>query len=687
MTEQARARDGSTTPYIVAIFLGSALLFLIEPIAGKRILPLLGGSAAVWTACLVFYQLALLLGYFMAHWMSTRLRPRAQSGVYVGLLLASLLQLLVASRAGLSADAVHPIVSVLLLLAELIGLPFVTLAASGPLLQAWCARTTDNPHPYRLYVVSNVGSLLGLLVYPWLIEPRATLHAQSTILTVGLALLAVVGAVIARGLASLPMSDGPSDATSNAADRDRPSTIALWVSLAACGSLLLSAVTIYISQNVATIPLLWIIPLVAYLLSFIVAFSNERWHPRPVVLALAAIATAGAAYRQDQGDLYVRVPAVVAIYCGALFAICLFCHSELYRRRPPAARLTAFYFWLAAGGALGAILVGIVAPMVLFGNYELLIGFAFAALLAFFTTWASGWPARYFWGISTLFLGGLVVRAVRMDIAGSIARERNFYGTLFVHERENVAFNATMRTLYHGVIEHGQQVYRADLDTAPTTYYGHPSGVGLAIDHCCDGRPRRIGVIGLGTGTLAAYGRPGDVIRFYDINPAVEPIARGMFTYLRKSKAAIDVVNGDARVSLAREAPQNYDVLAIDAFSGDAIPVHLITTEALDVYRRHLAAGGVIAFHVSNRYLDLAPVVKQLADHAGMKSLLIATLDVDKYDLFGADWVLVTENGALLQSIASATKDTETIKPIQGLRLWTDDYNSLLPIIKLRKAN
>lgn len=672
----------SSARYPIAIFLGSSLLFLIEPIAGKRILPLLGGSAAVWTACLVFFQLALLLGYFAAHWLNTRVPARAQAGVYVVLLVASLIQLMIAIRLRLHADSSHPITSVLLLLTLLIGLPFVTLSASGPLLQAWCARTTSHPQPYRLYIVSNVGSLLALLVYPWLIEPRATIREQAILLAIGLALLLAVGVLIAMpvGRSGIGAADAPS------AGNARPMSAwlrTLWVMLALCGSLLLSAITNHISQNVATFPLLWIVPLVLYLLSFVIAFSDERWHPRPVVLGLAVIGLAVAGHQLYQGDLGVSVPRLIATYCGALFVLCVFCHSELYRRRPAPAHLTAFYFYLAAGGALGAILVGVVAPMTLSGNYELVIGLTLAAVLGVAVTWESGWVPRGFWTGVALILSWLGHRQVTDDRRNTFERERNFYGTLHVTQIYDPFYVASVRTLYHGPIEHGQQVFRKDLAETPTTYYGRGSGVGLAVGLCCQNRPHRIGVIGLGTGTMAAYGRPGDVIRFYDINPAVEGIAKRDFTYVRNSGAKVDVVIGDARVSLAAEPPQNFDVLAVDAFSGDAIPVHLITAEALDVYRRHLAPGGVVAFHISNRYIDLAPVVQQLADHAGIKAVQISSDDDTQLDVFSSDWVLVTNNTDLV-TVLEKHKDHEKITIPSRLRLWTDDYNSLLPVLRLK---
>jgi SAM-dependent methyltransferase len=669
--------------FAAAIFLSSALLFLLEPIAGKRLLPLLGGSAAVWTACLVFFQSALLLGYYLAHWLITRTTPATQRRAYLGLLALSVVQLGVATRIELAADAMYPISSVMWMLTAMIGVAFVTLAVTSPLLQTWYVNARG-VQPYRLYAISNVGSLLSLLVYPWLIEPRASMRSQTIGMTIGVALLVLVAAAVAYTARRAVAVETP--VVEAEGGDDGPRQRVFWILLAACGSLLLSATTNHISQNVATIPLLWIVPLVAYLLSFVVAFMDERWRPRWLVLVVAAAGLGMVGYRQYKGDLRVPVPITVGIYCAALYAVCLFLHSELYRRRPAPARLTTFYFCLAFGGALGAVLVGIVAPMVLPGNYELMGGLFFAALLGFVATWRSGWWLRSATAAAAVAMGWLLVDQVHAYQGDVLTRVRNFYGTLKVDQDTSATYKAVMRTLHHGIIEHGQQIFRVDLDTAPTTYYGHASGAGMAIDLCCPGRSRRIGVIGLGTGTLAAYGRPGDVIRFYDINPAVEPIARRYFTYLRHSRARVEVVLGDARVSLEHEAPQQYDVIAVDAFTGDAIPVHLITSEALALYRRHLRPGGVVAFHVSNRYLDLAPVVRQLADHAGMRSILISNGDDLPHDVFTSDWVLVSANNSLFDLLAFS-KDKDSIPVPPALRRWTDDYNSLLPILRRRHSD
>jgi SAM-dependent methyltransferase len=678
VTVSAIERPRTFTKYAAAIFLSSALLFLIEPIAGKRILPLLGGSAAVWTACLVFFQCALLLGYFTAHWLVTRASDRVQISTYLGLLLLSLVQLIVAPE--LTASSAHPIATVLWLLAISIGIPFVTLSATSPLLQAWYARTEGSSRPYRLYSVSNIGSMLALIVYPWLVEPRLSVLEQVTALVAGFVLLGVVCAAIAFSSRNSAMPIESVASWTDTLERGtRPSDRMLWVALAACGSLLLSAITNHISQNVATIPLLWVVPLIAYLLSFVVAFAGERWRPRFLMIALGAVGLAAAAYLLYKGILSIPIRRAAALFCASLFCMCLFLHSELYRLRPAARDLTSFYFYVAAGGAIGAILVGVIAPSVLPGNYELGFGFACVGILGLVVTWSMGWLARSVSLCTTVVMIGIIVGQVRNDHTNNVMRVRNFYGTLHVTEAEDGVLASKERTLYNGVISHGQQIFRVALCETPTTYYGRQSGVGLAIDMCCVGRPRRIGVIGLGAGTIAAYGQPGDTIRFYDINPAVEGIARSKFRYLRDSHAKVDVVIGDARVSLANEAPQRYDVIAVDAFSGDAIPVHLIDAQALDVYRRHLAPGGIVAFHVSNRYLNLKPVVAQIAAREGMKVAYISNDGDDPKDVWSSDWVLVTANEQFL-SDSTIVAATSPIDSIPGLRLWTDDYNSLLPI-------
>ena len=672
----ARARS-----YALAIFLGSTLLFLLEPIAAKRLVPLLGGSAAVWTACLVFFQTALLLGYYVAHLLVTRTGLRTQVTAYIGLLALSVLQLVLAVDPTLRADVERPIASVLWMLSSLIGLPFVTLSATSPLLQAWFARTapSDRGDAYRLFAISNLGSIVALLAYPWLIEPRLTLRAQTILVTVVLALLAVLAGVIGASVRNVA-DDG--HAAMPAESPAAPATRLLWLALAACASLLLAATTTHISQNVAALPLVWILPLVAYLLSFVVAFSARAWLPRWLVVSLAIAGLLLSADLVERGVLAVRIIPATAAFCGALFFLCLFLHRELYLRRPAPRQLTSFYLHVAAGGALGAVLVGIVAPLVLKGNYDVAIGLLLTTVLGLVVAWPGRRVMRVVWALLLVDQIALVASQVDND-SDAVVQVRNFYGTLRVTQ-EHAPPRPDVRSLYHGVIVHGRQVFRLDWRRMPNTYYARTSGLGLAFDQCCAGRPRRVGVIGLGTGTVATYGNRGDTIRFYEINEAVEDIAKTYFTYLGDSPAVVQIVRGDARVSLAAESPQRYDVLVVDAFSGDAIPAHLLTAQALEVYRRQLAAGGIIAFNVSNDFLALAPVLEQLARHAGMQAVRVIDHEDPSRGVFDSEWVLITTNAGFVADPAIARARTPIEVPA-GLRLWTDDYSSLFPIIKLRQ--
>lgn len=696
-----------TLLFATAIFLGSFLLFLIEPIAGKRLLPLLGGSAAVWTTCLVFFQTALLLGYACAHWLATRLPAKSQALTYSGLLVLALAQAVFNLHPRLHSSTLHPIMSVFVLLTTLIGLPFVVLSATNPLLQSWYSRsfakaaaggtTTESvvevmAPPYRLFALSNFGSLLALVVYPWFMEPRLSLGEQTAAWLAGFVLFAVACIAIVwstgnrRGAAAEasvrrmePQIVGDDDPPPRASQR------LLWLLLPACGSVLLCAFTNYLSQNVAPIPLLWIVPLIAYLLSFVCAFNGDRLYPRKVMLPVVCLflaALSAMIYFADR--ITTPIWFTVLFYCFSLFLFCLGCHAELYRLRPSPRHATSFYLLIAAGGALGSVFVGIVAPLVFRAYYELLCGLVFLTVLLLAVSWRAGVLPRLFWTVATAGIVVVAVLQVRANAHGAMDQLRNFYGTLRVTEELESATTAYTRTLYHGTIQHGTQVFSDELRMTPTTYYGHDSGVGLALDLCCAGRPRRVGVIGLGTGTLAAYGRKGDVFRFYDINPLVEKIAQTRFTYVRETPAKVEIVSGDARLSLAAEPPERYDVLAIDAFSGDAIPVHLLTREAIQLYLHHLRPDGILAVHVSNQYLDLPPVLLQEAKNAGLKSLLVESEENEDIGVYSSDWVLLTRNTDFLgmQQVADAGKP---IAPLPGLRLWTDDYNSLLPLLKHQK--
>jgi predicted membrane-bound spermidine synthase len=686
--------------YGFAIFLGSFLLFLVEPMAARRLLPRLGGSAAVWVTCLIFFQSALLLGYLAAHAVATRLRPRAQIAIYGVLLLLCLGQTLAISNLDLHASTAHPILSVFWLLGALIGLPFTVLSMNAPLLQAWhSAHAGAGSSSYKLYALSNLGSLLALAAYPLLLEPRLGLHAQATLWRAGLVLFIVICAVIFTRLwnfrqevISVVSADASllipaSTETSKLRNPETWKPVFLWLLLAACGSWLLCAITNHLNQDVAAVPLLWMLPLIAYLLSFVWTFSGERFYPRKWILLLMPLLLAALGYLLYQTDLTVGRGWLVFFFCVALLLCCVLCHGELYRRRPAPARLTAFYLTVAAGGMLGSIFVGIIAPVVFAANYELGGALVFLALLLLVLLWRNGTGWRLLWSATLVVVAILAVRQVLGERADAIAQARSFYGSLRILELPAAAANAPnqrTRALFHGTVLHGAEYFAGP--QAATPFYGSNTGPAMAIDFCCPNRSRRIGVIGLGAGSLAAYAHSGDTIRFYEIDPLIVKMARDYFTYMRASPAKVEVVLGDGRISLSQElangTSQNFDVLAIDAFSGGAIPVHLLTREAIELYRRHLRPGGILAINITNVYLDLAPIVAAQAVQAGLQARYFES-DVSYPGGYVVDWILLTDNRDFL-----ARPEIQRGLPIStraNLRLWTDDYNSLFPVFSLRR--
>jgi hypothetical protein len=670
--------------FATTIFLGAFLLFLIEPLFAKLILPWFGGSAAVWATCLVFFQTALLLGYFYADATTRRLTPKRQSAMHTGLLVVSLFWLSIAPESFWRAHVrVDPAWRILGLLTFSIGLPFVLLSATSPLLQTWYARRASGRSPYHLFALSNCASLLALLSFPFLIEPRLSSRQQSILWSSVYALFAICCSLTAwysRSNATNTFALNQSPAATE--ERTPPSyrTKLLWLSLSACGSMMLLAVTNHLSENVAPVPLLWVLPLALYLLSFALVFAKRSFYSRWFVARLLAVSLGCAGCAIYDSSITHAIQISVPLFCAALFVICFFCHGELVQRKPAAHYLTSFYLTIALGGALGAVCVGLLAPHILSGVYELPIVLLLAAILGSVVLWQAGWSARIFWlGVSGAMCAVLVwnVRTTRED---TVAMMRNFYGALRIQDFK-VGRALPYRSLVHGTIQHGAQYLTFPENRNPTTYYGRKSGVGLALRFCCGDRPKRVGVIGLGAGTLAAYGKPGDSFRFYEINPQVIEVANGWFTFLKQSPAKSEVILGDARLSLESEPSQQFDVLAVDAFSGDAIPVHLLTREAFAVYFRHLKPDGILAVHTSNTYLNLAPVVKLLAEDAGYATRFIASEEDPLMMISSADWVLVTRNQRFL-NVPETSVGGENIVVLSGLRLWTDDYNNLFDILR-----
>ena len=668
-----------------AVFLASFLLFLVEPIAAKQLLPVLGGSAAVWITCLVFFQTALLCGYVYAHWLSRR----SHWNLHLILLVVAVASAIAWSVRSMDAasQAEHPVTAIFVALGLSIGLPFLMLSTTSPLLQVWWARLRGGGIPYRLYALSNLASLLALGLYPALIEPHLTLRAQRLAWCGGFATFALLDAVLTWKTRAVTRANiGPKDPSVAEDELDVPRAPLrhklLWVLLPMGAAMQLSAVTSYLTANVAAIPLLWILPLAVYLSTLILAFQFPRLLPRGILTRFLIVMLAGLGYMLSNVDASVPMSIAILFFLIEVFFACLFCHTEAYALRPGrASESTLFYLLFAAGGALGSSLIALAAPLLFSFNYDLTLTFLVTALLALAVTWNGGWSQRLLWSVAAVMMAALVFMVHRAYEHNTIVSMRNFYGSLRVKQDHGYP-GATRRVLANGTIEHGTQIFGTDaLRKMPTTYYAEDSGVGLAMRFCCEGRARNIGVIGLGAGTLAAYGHAGDRIRFYEINPAVQPIAGNLFTYIRDSGARVDVVEGDARASLAREAPQYFDVLVVDAFSGDAIPLHLLTTEAVTLYRRHLAPGGILAFHISNQHVNLGPAVALLAKAAGMTARIVSSPSNDDRGEFSATWALVSNNQQFFNQPEVAAH-LSAPKELPGLRLWTDDFSSLVPLLR-----
>jgi hypothetical protein len=670
---------GTRFHFAVVIFLAAFLLFLVEPIVAKQLVPALGGSAAVWVTCLVFFQTALLFGYAYAHWVSRGVRW-----------VVHLVLLTVAvgfafywtfGSFDLSAGPDHPIETIFAALTLWIGLPFIALGATSPLLQYWWSRVEDSPVPYALFALSNLASLLALAAYPWQIEPKFTLHTQRVIWFYGFLLFVLLAAslTLRTRSAGRQVTQTPSDATGI------PETPALhkwlWFLLPMGAAMQLSAITSYITANIAAIPLLWILPLAVYLLTIIIAFEFPQLIPRSIVVRLLAVMLAGVGYMVSQIEVTVALQVGIAFFLLVLFVCGLFLHSEAYSLRPAhRSQSTVFYLLFAAGGAAGAFLIALVFPAVFSFNYDLAVTCLVTAALVLVCLWRAGWAVRLLWAVACVLM---LVLCIRLHFAyqhNTLAAVRNFYAALRVKQTD--FHGANLRTLTNGTIQHGTQIWGTEEQRKiSTTYYAEDSGIGLALRNCCIGRHRNIGVIGLGAGTIAAYGQPGDRIRFYEINPADIPIARNVFTYIRESGAQITFAGGDARTSLTREPPQHFNVLVVDAFSGDAIPLHLLTVEALELYRHHLAAGGVIAYHISNRHVNLEPAIALLARNAGMRAVRVSNLANDARDEFDSTWILLSDDPSFFATPdVSAHSHPAEIRP--GLRLWTDEYSSLMPVLR-----
>jgi hypothetical protein len=748
-------------PFALAIFTGAFLLFLGQPLVGKYILPWYGGGPGVWTTCLLFFQGVLLAGYAYAHGLTTWLSPRRQVMVHVvGLVLALCFLPISPGDQWRPSAGDDPVRSILLLLTATIGLPFIVLSATGPLLQRWFSLIHPGLSPYRLYALSNAGSLLALLAYPAVVEPRLTRAAQAGAWSIGLACFATacMACAVRVWRADGRLAGGKESGDGSVETGEEAGDGIFWVALPAIASVLLVSTTTRLCQDVAAMPLLWLLPLGIYLVTFIVSFDHAAWYVRGAFTALSAFGVVVTWQLLEAGN---SAPLKLQLigHLGTLFAACMVCHGELYRLRPPPRHLTGYFLAIAAGGALGGLAVAVVAPSLFNDDYELptglwmllvalgalsfrhrsraiplaaalgtLIGVAavpvfrslcnhggsVAAEAARFLPTAAPWVAGFVilfvaclcdpwrrslsppWrpaaGGFLMLLAGAAGTAFLLLVQNpadrAIVRSRNFYGTLEVIEPAATESRERHRLLVHGATTHGLQLIDPARTRIPTTYYATTSGVGRAVASLGAGdgwlEPHSIGLVGLGVGTLATYAREGDSLRIYEINPAIRDLARDRFSYLDECPATVEVVMGDARLSMERELtagiPQAFDLLALDAFSSDAIPVHLLTREAFEIYLGHLAPEGILAIHISNRYLDLAPVVERLADHCQLEVVSVNDSGGDEWWIYSSTWMLLSRHRSALEREAIAEASDPCGKG-SGCELWTDDFASVWSIL------
>ena len=692
--------------YALVIFISAFLIFLVQPLIAKQILPWFGGSAAVWGTCLVFFQSALLAGYAYADALNRWLSLKRQVVVHGTLLvLAALTMPIIANDAWRPDGSEEPIGRILGLLAATIGLPYFLLATTTPLVGAWYWRRHQTSAPYRLFALSDFASLLALLGFPFLIEPwfgnRETAWMWSALFVVFALLCIALGRTTLRHAQSVlhvetasqtaasmsQASATPSEPRSSPSDPHAPPTAIgarqwlLWVMLSGIGSAILLGISSHLTQNISSAPLLWVIPLALYLITFIISFDHPRWYVRALYLPLAGVVIPAMAWLSDSLNLAVVTP----IYACGLFVVCMVCHGELARLKPHPSRLTAFYLSISVGGALGSLAMAVIAPLVFDGYFELYAALVAAAVTALLLqigqTMAARWAARAITLGVVMAVGALSWQGVREYTAGVRFMERDFYGV--VRTRDNPT-GADFRSMIHGAISHGGQLLAEELQMTPSSYFGPTSGYGRLF-HSLPAGPKTVGVIGLGAGALAVYAKPADHWVFYEISPAVVRAAQQEFTFLSQMQGTHEIVIGDGRLALDREPARQFDVLAIDAFSGDSIPSHLITREAMAIYMKHLKPNGVIVFQATNRFVDLMPVARNLADAHGLSLVLVSDSpqfeDGPEYWLAMTDQVIMTRNTPLLSSekIKSVAQE---IPKRPGFPIFTDDYINLLRLLK-----
>lgn len=752
----SRADRGSVWIYSLAILISAFLLFQVELILSAYVLPWFGGSAAVWTTTMLVFQTLLFGGYAYAHYLSSRVRLAKQVQLHLGIIAVSVALLAIAASRWPSPitpgpdwkpeDINRPVLDIIATLFASVGIPFFILSSSGPLLQSWYTRTTGRP-PYRLYAISNIGSLAGLLSYPFIVQALLRLRTQGWLWA---ALYLLFGAVIVACAVSLRSQAHPEASPQREAASSPPGArkFALWIALPACASVALLATTSVISLYLAATPLIWVLPLSVYLVSFIICFGRPSWYVAGFFLALYGLGCVALLMTIAASDVWFELGASLFL----LFVICMICHGEVVRMKPAPEQATAFYLSISAGGALGGMFVGVIAPLIFSGIWEFQLAIVAAGAIAIAglfwrkESWlrstpglgivaallvlagvpvlgmqlspgvAAGFKVMGYFQAGALLaiplvpvlaialikrtqknltLGATTVVFLSLILIGygfyrvpwarngvSVARIRNFYGVLEVQQ------SADETMLMHGKTLHGSQLRAPNLKQTPITYYAPESAFGqFMLTHPKRNpvQPMRIGVIGMGTGTIAAYGLPGDSIRFYELNPGVDEMVRGKnawFTFVDGSRAQVEVVLGDGRLSLDREwrrgEKQNFDVLILDAFNGDAIPIHLLTLEAFQSYVQQLAPDGTLVLHVSSSTLDLSPVLLGAMEQTGLHGMV--TYSADAATNISSVWVLMSQKEDVLKR-PSLLRLSGPLNQGKAPVVWTDDHTDILRLL------
>ncbi len=680
-------------------FLSAFLLFQVQPVISKFILPWFGGSPGVWTTCMLFFQVVLFAGYAYAHAV-VKLQPVLQRRIHAGLVLLALAFLpIVPGDFWKPSGLEEPSFRILLLLLGTVGLPYFILSSTSPLTQVWFYRRFPDRSPWRLYALSNLGSLAALLTYPIGIEPYLDVVQQTWIWSGGFIVFAILSILLARGGKAVQASS--SQTADGLSVRDKTEAVSgwrrlLWVLLPMMASALLLASTNHVCQDVAVVPFMWVIPLSLYLLTYIISFEAERYYVRPLfcIVALLVIGiTASEKFIANQSS-WSWDPTPNYLYdlawsFGSMFLGCLVCHAELARLKPRHSDLTTFYLCMSAGGACGGLLVSQLAPRVFTTYLEWPLALMAVFVLSLLVLCVSVWKIRSR-AIRLLLCTGLAASGAfgilfladsTLKVDDRLERARNFYGAVNVDEDYDTGLESVYRTLTHGGIIHGMQNMADAHREEPVTYYGPDTGIGRALAELSEKKDAHVAVVGMGAGTVACYARPGQRWRFYEINPVIPRLARKHFTYLadaEKRGAKVETVLGDARLMLEREAPQQFDLLLLDAFSGDSIPVHLLTREAFEIYRRHMKSKGVMVVHITNSYLALAPVVQQQAKHMNWQMTRIITEEQGDHD--ATDYVWLTQNEALIQKVMLDLPEKPEPKNVP---LWTDKRHDLFRILML----